>query len=113
MLKSFVGIATRSGLEVFLPEHEHSVRFLARRSLREARRQAVCYWAVVSDDVAAEVQHQMELGESFAALLLLDQGATEIGSILPATGFERQDSSSARFQRAYPTAIDSSAVRAE
>jgi hypothetical protein len=91
MLKSFVGIATPLGLEVFVPEHEHVVRFLTRRVCREALRRAVCYWVVLSEDAALEVQRQMELGEPYAALVLLDQAATEVGPILPTGPFDLED----------------------
>jgi hypothetical protein len=97
MLKSFVGIATRHGLEVFLPEHEHVVRFLTRRVRREALRRAVCYWAVLPDEAAWEVRRQMDLGEAYIALLLLDHAATELGPILPADTSDHEEARLARF----------------
>ena len=91
MLKSFVGIATLHGLEAFLPEHEHVVRFLSRRTRREAYRRAVCYWAVLPEEAAWEVRRQMDLGEPFTALQILDRTATDLGAILPDHCSELED----------------------
>ncbi len=85
MLSAYVGIAKRDGLEVFVPEHEHVVRFLARRVQREGLRLAVCYWAVLPDEAAREVGRLLELGEPYAALLTLDHAAKELGPIIPST----------------------------
>jgi hypothetical protein len=80
MLKSYVGIASPSGLETFLPERGRTVRALVERA---RRRQAVCYWAVLPDTAAAEVERHLEHGDRESALLLLDRVATQAGPILP------------------------------
>jgi hypothetical protein len=80
MLKSYVGIASPSGLEAFLPERRRTVRALVERV---RRRQAVCYWAVLPDTAAAEVERHLERGDRKSALFLLDRAATQAGPILP------------------------------
>jgi hypothetical protein len=80
MINSYVGIASQEGLEVFVPEHEHVVRFLARRA---GRRHAACYWAVMPEEAAAEVRRLLDLGEPYEALLALNLVATQIGPLLP------------------------------
>lgn len=88
MLTAYVGIATPHGLEVFVPEHDHVVRFLARRARRESLRRAACYWAVLPEDAVREVTRLLEIGEPYEALLTLDRSAAELGPILPGSAVE-------------------------
>src|SRR3954463_542061 len=83
MLKSYVVIATRNGLQEFLPEREHVVRALVRSAYRDPARCALCCWAVVAETAALEVARQMDEGDHYAALLTLDRAATALGPILP------------------------------
>ena len=83
MLKSYVGIANPHGLECFLPEHDHVVRFLTLRALRHRRRRSVCFWAVVNEEVAHHVERELAEGYRADALFALGALATELGLILP------------------------------
>ena len=50
MLKSYVGIVTRNGLQAFLPEHEHVVRELVRSAYQDPGvRCTLCCWAVIPE----------------------------------------------------------------
>ena len=52
MLRSYVAIATRNGLEAFFPEHELVVRELVRRAYRGPGHTALCCWAVIPETAA-------------------------------------------------------------
>lgn len=84
MLKSYVGIVTRIGLEAFLPENEWTARALLSRAYCRRKEQAVCWWAVLTDTAAAEILSHIEQGDRLAALATLDETATQLGPILPA-----------------------------
>ncbi len=92
MLKSYVGIATRNGLQAFLPEREHVVRELVRSAYRDPGRCALCCWAVIPETAALEVARQMDEGDHYAALLTLDRAATALGPILPSNSAGRTQS---------------------
>lgn len=83
MLKSYIGIATRNGLQAFLPEREHVVSEFVRSAYSEPGRCALCCWAVIPETDALEVARQMDEGDYYAALLTLDRAATALGPILP------------------------------
>jgi hypothetical protein len=83
MLKSYVALITRNGLQAFLPEREHVVRELVRSAYQDPGRRALCCWAVIPDTAALEVARQMDEGDHHAALLTLDRAATTLGPILP------------------------------
>jgi len=70
MLKAYVGIARPDGLVCFLPDLEESTRFLEE--------QPTSFWAVLSDDVAQQVEHEMAAGEPFRAMQVLDAMANDI-----------------------------------
>jgi len=63
MLKSYVGIASRNGLERFCPDHPDVTRFLAIQASRLKRQRAVLVWAAVSDIVADEIMDELRFGE--------------------------------------------------
>lgn len=85
MLRAFVGIADCYGLESFLPESEVPIAWLARRATANPSRQAVCYWAVVSDEVAREIRSELEGLHRVEALRTLLSLAREV---LPVTSPE-------------------------
>ena len=70
MLKAYVGIARPDGLVCFLPDLEEWTRFV--------KEQRASFWAVLSDEVAKQVQHEMAIGEPFRAMQVLDAMANEI-----------------------------------
>jgi hypothetical protein len=102
MLSAYVGIAHQDGLEVFVPEHEHVVRFLARRVRREALRRTICYWAVLPDDAARETGRLLEIGEPYAALITLVSAARDFGPILPQGGVEPDAAGTPSVEHALP-----------
>ena len=66
-----------------VPESESVMRHLVERASRATREAAVCVWAVMPDEAAERVRLQLESGDFDAALVTLNQGALQIGSILP------------------------------
>ncbi len=70
MLKAYVGIARPDGLVCFLPDLEECSRVV--------KGQPTSFWAVLTDDVAEQVEHEMKAGEPFRALQVLDAMANEI-----------------------------------
>ena len=83
MVNSYVGIITSRGLESLYPETEHAVPFLARRAHRGGPTEAVCYWAVLQDSVAAEVERQLRGRHHEDALVTLRALAEHFGTIPP------------------------------
>src|SRR3954451_6100171 len=83
MLKSYVCIVTRNGLQAFLPEREHVVRELVRSAYQDPGRCALCCWAVIPETAALEVARQMDEGDPHAALRPPAGAATTLGRILP------------------------------
>ena len=92
MLRSYVAIATKNGLEAFLPEHEYVVRELVRRAYRDPGHSALCWWAVMPETAALEVAWHFDEGDRFAAMLTLDRAATALGPILPSNSAGRTQS---------------------
>lgn len=80
MLKSYLALATPSGLQSFVPEHTHATQALVARA---ARGRSVCCWAVLPDDDAAEIADCIDAGETAAALALLEAAACSVGRVLP------------------------------
>ena len=80
MLKSYVSLASARGLEAFAPEHDLAIQAL---SARARKMRSVCYWAVLPDQAAREIDDRLAAGESRAALALLEATAREFGPILP------------------------------
>lgn len=83
MLKSYVGIVTRRGLESFFPEDDHVLRFLMRRTYRSRQSNAVCFWAVMEDSIADTIKFLLECGLPDEASLTLQYLATEFGTVCP------------------------------
>ena len=83
MAKSYVGIITRDGLQSFLPENDHVVRFLVRRAYRRQPLEALCYWAIVADSAAEGITRQLSYGEFGQALATLHACALRLGTVLP------------------------------
>ena len=83
MLKSYVGIVSRRGLEAFFPENDHVLRFLIRRAYRSYQIDTVCFWAVLQDSIGNAIEQLLECGRPADALLALQHLATEIGTVYP------------------------------
>ena len=81
MLSSFVGTISRRGLESLYPETEHAVPFLIRRAYRSSPTREICYWAVMQDAVALQVQHQLVCERREDAFLILRALADYFGTI--------------------------------
>lgn len=83
MLNSYVGIASRNGLERLCPEHPGVARFLAVQAARLRRQRAVLVWAVLPDDAADDIMEELRFGEKKSALQLLQHTAHDGGRLLP------------------------------
>ena len=84
-MNSFVGIVTPGGLDVFVPETEHAVRFLMRRLQRWRATPAACFWAVMRGDHAARVVWALEQEHASLAWSILQTNARSVGRIVPTT----------------------------
>ena len=82
---SYVRIVTRHGLEALFPESDDLVRFLDRRVYRRLPYLGICVWAVLQQDIADLVQHQLRNGDQDRALSLLQDHSRSHGPILPST----------------------------
>ena len=82
MMKSYVGIVSKSGIEAFYPEDPATVRFLWRRAQRQNGRVA-CFWGVLSGEAAEFIQIELALGWNREALDHLQQHARDYGFIVP------------------------------
>ena len=83
MVNCYVGIISCKGLESLFPETEHAVPFLLRRAYRRQPTEALCYWAVMQDTAAREVQCRLERRRHEEALFTLRTLAADFGTILP------------------------------
>ncbi len=70
MLRAYVGIARPDGLVCFLPDAEPWTGLIEG--------QPTSFWAVLADDVAEQVRQEMEAGQRFCAMQVLDAMANEI-----------------------------------
>lgn len=82
MLKSYVGIATRNGLERLCPDHPEVARFLSIQAGRLRRQRAVLVWAVMPEAAADEIMDELQFGEKLAALRLLQSTSRECGQLV-------------------------------
>ena len=82
MVRAYIGIVTRRGLEALYEENDHVVRFLNRRVCRR-RRAGGLLWAAMDDDGAEFVGVQLALGEMQAALRSLEAYALYYGPMFP------------------------------
>ncbi len=78
MRRAFVGIAQQDGLITLLPERRGVTQFVWRRA---QRMQAVCFWAVIDQSLAAAILDELEDGASHNALILLQTLAVELGPV--------------------------------
>jgi hypothetical protein len=83
MMRAYLGIVSSRGLEWLLPENESVLRFLTGRTYANCPLQAVCCWAAMHAPAAAEIQYELEDGNSCTALRLLQASALFVGPILP------------------------------
>lgn len=83
MVKCYVGTISRRGLESLFPETEHAMPFLTRRAYRRRPTESVCYWAVLPDTVARDVQRQLQWQHHEEALATLYGQAAYFGTIPP------------------------------
>ena len=83
MVRCYVGTISRRGLESLFPETEHAVPFLVRRAYRRRPTEAVCYWAVLPDAAARDVQRQLQWHDHEEALATLCGQASYFGTIPP------------------------------
>jgi hypothetical protein len=83
MVNSYVGIISGRGLESLVPETEHALPFLVRRAYRQRPSKAVCYWAVMQDEAAREIQSYLQRRRHDDALMALREQAAHFGTILP------------------------------
>ena len=85
MNQSYVGVITTHGLQAIYLESDHLVRFLDRQLYRKQPFCGLCCWAVVADQVVEQIEIQIRLGESQAALKVLQEYADFLGPILPSS----------------------------
>ena len=80
---AYVGIVSRYGLESLHAEERHTATFLLRRAAWQREKTAVCFWAVMSPEIAAQIQRELACDRRAEAFLLLESLAYELGRILP------------------------------
>jgi hypothetical protein len=83
MNRSYLGVVTRKGLEALFQEEDHVIRFLHRRVYRRRPFDGFCCWAVMSDEIADQIELQIEFGDYFQALRTLQSHAMHWGASLP------------------------------
>jgi 3-oxoacyl-(acyl-carrier-protein) synthase len=80
MHNAYVGIVSRSGLNVLHAERTDTMRHV-RRSATAGN--GIGFWAVIPEAEAQVVRFLLGEGEQDSALRYLDQSAREIGRLLP------------------------------
>lgn len=70
MLRTYIGIATATGLECLLPEDETTLAFVTTQTYTD--RTAISFWVTVSEDVVTQVRKLLASGDGPEALRLLD-----------------------------------------
>ena len=81
-MKSYGGIVSKDGIELFYPEDPDAGRFLWRRVQRQKGRVA-CVWSVLPADAAELIQIEISLGWTREAMDHMQQHAREYGFIVP------------------------------
>lgn len=89
MNQSYVGVITAHGLQAIYQESDHVVQFLDRQLYRKKPFFGLCCWAVIADHVAEQIEFQIRLGDSKAALRVLQEYADFLGPILPRSEAKR------------------------
>ena len=85
MLRPYIAISTRAGLQSLRPECEVTAQCCARRAYQKRRtKPAYCWWASISDATAAEVIRHIAQGDRIAALEVIDRTAAFLGPIFGA-----------------------------
>ena len=84
MKRAFVGTAQQDGLLTLFPERRDVTQFLWRQA---QRMNAVCFWAVIDQTIAASILAELEGGETHSALILLQTLAAELGAVVPVENF--------------------------
>ena len=87
MLKAYVGTTNGFSLTSFLPEDEVSRRLIAVYSRHCSRRQTVCFWAAVPDEVAKDIRTNMLAGKAQLAQQTLATGAADIAPLFAVAEF--------------------------
>lgn len=80
MKRAFIGIAQQDGLLTLIPERPDVTQFVWRRA---QRMNAVCFWAVIDQSLAATILNELEAGAGHNALILLQTLAAELGPVVP------------------------------
>lgn len=80
MKRAFIGIAQQDGLLTLIPERSDVAPFVWRRA---QRMNAVCFWAVIDQSIAATILDELEAGSGHNALILLQTLAAELGPVVP------------------------------
>jgi hypothetical protein len=83
MLTAYLGIVSPAGLDVMVPEHEHTLMFLLRRLARRTARRECGVWFVLPQETAEEVRWLLEEGERCEALRWSQLGARDFGVLVP------------------------------
>jgi hypothetical protein len=87
MLNAYLGIVSPAGLDVLVPEHEHTLMFLMRRLTRRSLRRECGVWFVLPQETAEEVRWLLEAGEPCEALRWSQLGARDFGVLVPESPF--------------------------
>jgi hypothetical protein len=82
MMKSYVGIVSKNGIELFYPEDPATVRFLWRRVQRQKGRVA-CVWGVLPADAAELIQIEISLGWTREAMTICSSMPVNMDSSFP------------------------------
>ena len=78
MFKAFVGIAHPGGLESFIPEGQVPLEWLRGTANGCRGKNAVCYYAVLSEEAAEKIRGELDASRRIEALRLLDGLSLEL-----------------------------------
>ena len=80
MNDSWIALVDQHGLNSLVLETSHTVRFMLRRA---ERLNAECFWVVLTPQHANHIDQLTRLGNTAAALSLLERLAINMGRITP------------------------------
>lgn len=80
MNDSWIALVDQHGLNSLVLETSHAVRFMLRRA---ERLNAECFWVVLTPQHAIQIEQLRRLGNTAAALSLLERLAINMGRITP------------------------------